>query len=440
MKLEVLNGTLTSNPVTLDGRAATPALLTTPAFRIGGRQYVAALHTDLMAFVGRPNLIPGGYFRPARPGDTIVVYAVGCGATNPPTPAGQVVSSLTPLALEFEVTFGTTKATARGYLEPGSVGLCRFDITVPDVRGDSQGDIAIDLSVAGISTEQSLFTNIRTSELAQTLSAALLEFAATGTRYTALHKKYFGVTLGIPQPSDPVDWINVDKTAATSPLRTVLQKGVIRFGYISEFPLHYAEVSGSETGFDYELGEEIARRIAAHYQQPLKVEWVRLDVTLPVGPTKESTRYNALLSGLKNGQFDVAFDGVLQNDGSAAYTSPTSRMFPGVVYTGLGNLDVSSIRDRASLVRFLINNPGLTFVYGNGKSVFDALATEVAAAGSSVIALDNTPGAGANPHFRLADILGLTKLVADGPAGGVLLDVNPRLDLAPKAPFALPDR
>jgi uncharacterized protein (TIGR03437 family) len=438
--VEVVNGTATSNRTTLDGLTASPALLTTSLFLIGGKQYLAALHSDLKAFVGRPNLIGGEYFRPARPGDTLVLYAVGCGTTSPPTPAGQTVSAVSPLALGLGVTFGGTQAMGRGYLEPGSVGLCRFDVSVPDVRGDSLGDISIDISVGGIATGQRLFTNIRTSELAQTLSAALLEFAATGRNYESLHKKYFGVTLSVPRPGDPIDWIDIDKSAATSPLRAVLQRGVIRLGYIPEFPLHYPDSSGKETGYDFELGEEIVRRIAARYQIPLRAEWVKLDVTLPVGTTKESTRYNSLLDGLKNRQYDVAFDAVLQGDGSVAYTSPTSRMFPGVVYTGLGSLDVSSIRDRPSLVRFLIANPGLTFLHGNGKVVFDALAEEVTAAGSSVIALDNSGGGAANPHFRLADIMGLIKLVSEGNAGGTLLDVNPRLDLAARAPFVLPDR
>ena len=41
---------------------------------------------------------------------------------------------------------------------------------------------------------------------------------------------------------------------------------------------------------------------------------------------------------------------------------------------------------------------------------------------------------GSTPHFRMADILGLSKL----PAGEVtLLDVNPRTDVQTKAPFTL---
>ena len=116
-------------------------------------------------------------------------------------------------------------------------------------------------------------------------------------------------------------------------------------------------------------------------------------------------------------------------------------MFPGIVYTRRDNLDVSSIADRPSLVRFLIAHPGLTFVHGAGKEVFDALAADVAVGGGNIVDITTAggPSPNATPHFRMADINGLTKLVHDNPAAGILLDVNPRLDFQPEAPFTLPD-
>lgn len=436
--IEVVRAGAVSNRVTVTVAPASPALLTTPSFLVAGRQYAAALQSDLRAFVGRPNLIAGENFRPVRPGGTVVLYAVGCGPSNPPVETGRVISSLAPLALPVEVRFGTVVAPARAYLEPGAIGLCRFDITVPDVRGDALGDIAIDVSVGGIATGQRLFTNVRSSELAQVMSAAFLEFANSGSRYSALHKKHFGVTQEAPRRDDPVEWIDLDKMTAGLSLRSVLEKGAIRFGYVPEYPVHYVTAGGTEAGFDYELGEEVVRRIGAHYGRPLRVEWVSLEIPLPVGASKEPTLYNALIEGLKSGRFDAAFEGVLQDDGAVAYTSPISRMFPGIVYTGRDNLNVSGIHDRPSLVRFLIDHPGLTFITGAGRAVFDAFAAEVAAAGGSVTVLDGA--AGANPHFRLADILGLTKQLSEGQVSGVLLDVNARLDIAPRAPFVLPDR
>ena len=108
-------------------------------------------------------------------------------------------------------------------------------------------------------------------------------------------------------------------------------------------------------------------------------------------------------------------------------------MFPGVLYTGRDGLDVSGIRDRASLVSFLAAHPGLTFVHGMGVEVYDALAADVAKAGGSIALAP----AGSTPHFRMADILGLTKGLAGRGMTGTLLDVNPRTSVQPRATFTL---
>lgn len=154
--VEVTNaaGTATSRTT---AAAQSPALLTTPNFLVGGRQYVAALFTDFVTFVGREGLIAGVPFRPAKPGDTIVIYAVGCGATNPASPAGEVVAAARPLATPVVVRFGQTTATAQAFLAPQAVGLCQFNVTVPNVPA---GDIAIDATVNGVANGQNLFTTI----------------------------------------------------------------------------------------------------------------------------------------------------------------------------------------------------------------------------------------------------------------------------------------
>ena len=158
--VEVVNAGGRSS-TTVNKTKVSPALLTTPLFNIGGKQYAAALHKDLRTFVGRPNMIQGVAFRQARPGDTIILYAVGCGPTNPPTPAGQVSSDVRQLALPTQVRFGNTVAQAMGFLEPPYVGLCRFNITVPNVAGDANGDIALEVSVDGVASGQNLFTVVQ---------------------------------------------------------------------------------------------------------------------------------------------------------------------------------------------------------------------------------------------------------------------------------------
>jgi ABC-type amino acid transport substrate-binding protein len=397
-----------------------PELLTGPELSVGGRQYVAALHADLDAWVGRPGLIAGVRFHPARPGQTIVMLATGC---------GEEIRGL-------RILFGGAVAEPRVTRDPARPGIGRLDVMVPEVRGDSDGDVGISRAVDGRAGMARFTTVVQSSELAGAFSAAFREFGADGSRYADLHKKFFGVTLAATESDPPAEWIPLEKITPESSLDRVLRAGEIRMGYVPEFPLHYAGPDDADAGFEFELGEELVKRIAAHYpDSPLEARWVKLNVTLPMGPSKESTLFNALLNGLRGGQYDVAFNGVLETNATVAYTTPTSRMFPGVLYTGKDELEVSGIHDRPSLVNFLIEHPGLSFVVGMGQQVLDALAADVKAGGGSIV----QDAAGSDVHFRMADILGLTKQISDKLVTGVLLDVNPRLDFEPKAPFTLPD-
>jgi len=158
VSVEVINANGTSNSVIMQKTKVSPALLTTPAFNVGGKQYVAALHPDFQTFVGPANLIPGVAIRPAKPGDTIIIFAVGCGPTNPPSAAGQFYSDARPLSLPVRFTFGETVASAQGFLAANAVGLCQFNVTVPNVGA---GDIRIDATVDGVATGQTLFTTVQ---------------------------------------------------------------------------------------------------------------------------------------------------------------------------------------------------------------------------------------------------------------------------------------
>jgi uncharacterized protein (TIGR03437 family) len=154
--ITITNAFGTSAPITMNRTAQSPALLTTPSFNAGGKQYVAALYPDNVTFVGRTGLIPGVPFRPARPGDAIVIYAVGCGPTNPAHPAGTVVAAPLPVAGAVQVMFGQTMAQAQAFVS--GLGLCQFNVTVPNLPS---GDISIDASVNGSATGQTLFTTIQ---------------------------------------------------------------------------------------------------------------------------------------------------------------------------------------------------------------------------------------------------------------------------------------
>lgn len=145
--------------------ALSPVLLTTPSFLVGGRQYAAALFAaDLnqgrQVFVGRTNLVSGATFRPARPGDALTIFAVGCGPTNPASAAGQVVQGVRPLANAAQVRFGQVAAVTAGYLSAGAIGLCQLNVTVPNVTGDAAGDLPISVAIAGVQNSQTLYTTV----------------------------------------------------------------------------------------------------------------------------------------------------------------------------------------------------------------------------------------------------------------------------------------
>lgn len=158
VSIEVINPAGTSNAVSVMKTRVSPALLTTPAFNVGGKQYAAALHTDFRTFVGPVNLIAGVPFRPAAPNDTIILFAVGCGPTNPASPAGQFFADARPLSSPFQVMFGQTAATSQAFLAAQAIGLCQFNITVPSVPS---GDIQLNATVDGTPTGQTLFTTIQ---------------------------------------------------------------------------------------------------------------------------------------------------------------------------------------------------------------------------------------------------------------------------------------
>jgi uncharacterized protein (TIGR03437 family) len=160
VSIEVETASGKSSAATVTKTKVSPALLAPGSFNVGGKQYVVAQFQDL-TYVGRANLIAGVPTRPARPGEVITIYALGCGPTNPATSAGQVVSGLRTLASPLQVTFGSTVAQAQGFMAPNLVGLCQLNITVPNVAGDSSGDIRIDAAVDGVPTGQTLFTTVQ---------------------------------------------------------------------------------------------------------------------------------------------------------------------------------------------------------------------------------------------------------------------------------------
>jgi uncharacterized protein (TIGR03437 family) len=158
--LIVTNANGSSAAYTLTINSLQPGLLAPPSFTVGGKQYLAAFHSDLTTFVLPPGAIAGVPAAYAKPGETIITYGVGFGAVTPSTTAfaGQIVSGQTSLP-NFSITFGGLTAIPAYYgLAPGFVGLYQFNIPIPQVANSDL--VPITFKIAGTAGSQTLYTAV----------------------------------------------------------------------------------------------------------------------------------------------------------------------------------------------------------------------------------------------------------------------------------------
>ncbi len=102
-------------------------------------------------------IAPVGFFvgldtRPARSGETILLFGSGFGATEPPIPAGQIVTQLSQIpAEEVMITIGGLPALVQfAGLAPNSTGLHQFNVVVPQLPN---GNHALTIERAGIRSQ-----------------------------------------------------------------------------------------------------------------------------------------------------------------------------------------------------------------------------------------------------------------------------------------------
>jgi uncharacterized protein (TIGR03437 family) len=136
-----------------------PGLLAPANFKVGTRQYVAALHATTNAFVSSGN-IPGIPAAPAVPGETLIFYGTGFGPIVNGSVAGVIASGQSTLANPFTMTIGGAPATVNyDGLAPGLVGVYQFNAVVP--AGISSGDVSISTTLNGFFPLQSLYLSIK---------------------------------------------------------------------------------------------------------------------------------------------------------------------------------------------------------------------------------------------------------------------------------------
>jgi uncharacterized protein (TIGR03437 family) len=153
--IQVHNALGFSNTGTANRARLSPTLQSVPQFSVGGKQYVVAQTPDFRSFIGRPNMIPGVSFVTAKPGDTVQIYALGAGPTNPPTQAGVVAAQNSALALPYLIKIGGVPAAVNfAGTVAGSIGLYQFNVVIPNV---AQGDQTIELIVDSVPNAQNLY-------------------------------------------------------------------------------------------------------------------------------------------------------------------------------------------------------------------------------------------------------------------------------------------
>jgi uncharacterized protein (TIGR03437 family) len=145
---------VTYNGVTSAAFTAAAQSLSPSFFVFNGGPYVAATHLN-GGLIGPATLYPGAS-TPAKPGETIELYANGFGATNVPVQSGSVSQSgtLSPLPV---VKMGGVAATVQfaGLVAPGEF---QFNVTIP--ASLSNGDQTITAAYGGVSTQSGALITI----------------------------------------------------------------------------------------------------------------------------------------------------------------------------------------------------------------------------------------------------------------------------------------
>jgi uncharacterized protein (TIGR03437 family) len=157
----VSNNGVTANPYNVTVTGIEPGLLAPSTFNVGGKQYLAALSADYSAYIAPAGAVAGVTSRPAKPGETIILYGVGFGLVTPPSPAGLIEqTSANHLLLPLEISFGGAPAqiSFQG-LAPSYVGLYQFDVVVPQLADNTL--VPVTLTLAGNAGTQTLYIPVR---------------------------------------------------------------------------------------------------------------------------------------------------------------------------------------------------------------------------------------------------------------------------------------
>ena len=148
------HGQTASYSVTVNG--SEPGLLAPSSFQIGSIQYAVALFPDNVTYVLPSGAIEGVTSRPAKAGDTIILYGIGFGPVVPSVPAGQIVQASNTMAYPLVVKIGGTQATVLyNGLVSAVVGLYQLNLLVPKLS--STGPLRLTFTLDNVAGTQVLY-------------------------------------------------------------------------------------------------------------------------------------------------------------------------------------------------------------------------------------------------------------------------------------------
>ena len=100
-----------------------------PGFFMFPSNFVAAVRSD-GAFIGKAGLFAGLATVPAKPGDVLLLFGTGFGATNPPVAAGSVYSSAAPTTRPVTITIAGIDCPV-AFAGLTGAGLYQMNVTIP---------------------------------------------------------------------------------------------------------------------------------------------------------------------------------------------------------------------------------------------------------------------------------------------------------------------
>lgn len=107
--------------------------------------------------MGKTSLYPGAS-TPARPGEIVVLWEAGFGATSPAPPEGELLPAPANLIATPTVTIGGRPADVR-FVGLSTTGLYQLNVVVPQELPD--GDAAVSVEVEGARTQDGVFITIQ---------------------------------------------------------------------------------------------------------------------------------------------------------------------------------------------------------------------------------------------------------------------------------------